>query len=101
MIAVIFRHGIPGSGHTDFKILDIFPGHGLLEAELVGAAAQMNVIALLLHGTHPNLDLGIRLIIALHSHRHGVQIPLIQVAGQFHTFQIGVLSLLCLIDARQ
>ena len=79
----------------------MLPHNFLAELEAVGPTVQMDGISLLLRAASPDLNLGLRLIIAHHRHSHGISVSLIQVAGQFHLFHIGVLSLLHLVKQSQ
>ena len=102
MITVVLLTAIPGRHNPDFKTLHIFPGDFLFEPELIGAFIQMHLIARRLYLFHPDLNFRIRLIAALHSHRHGIQIALIQIARHLHILHIDILrDVRPLIDAGQ
>ena len=98
MITVVLPAGIPGGSHPDLKTLHIRPCHLLLKAELIASSVQMDIIGTRLSPARQNLNPGIRLIVAHHRHRHGIQIALIQISRQFHILHVDILPFFRLID---
>ncbi len=101
MITVILLTGIPFRSHPNLEVFRILPGDLLSELKLISPPAQMDRIGIRLHGSHPNLNLGIRPIITHHRHGHGVGVPLVQIARQLHILHIGILALACVIEHGQ